>query len=126
MLLKDYHFIADENISPRVVLFLREIGIDVFDIKEEGLAGTSDSDIIKQAVRADRIVLTQDSDFGTLVFKEKVRLTGIIYLRPGHVKSLDAVRILKTLLDKEIDVDIPFLIVAELQANRIKIRLRNL
>ncbi len=126
MLLKNYHFIADENISPRVVSFLREAGINVFDVKEEGMAGTSDSDISKLAVRMERIVLTQDSDFGTLVFEEKARLTGIVYLRPGHVKALDAVRILNALLDKEINVDVPFIIVAELQTNRIKIRLRNL
>jgi len=126
MLLERYHFIADENISPRVVSFLRETDIKVFDVKGEGLAGTSDLDIIEMAAREERIVLTQDSDFGKLVFKEKAKLTGIIYLRPGHVKSLDAVRILKTLLDMEIDVEIPFLVVAELQSNRIKIRIRNL
>lgn len=126
MLLKRYHFIADENISPRVVSFLRENGIAVFDIKEEGLAGTSDNDIIKLAMEAQGIVLTQDSDFGTLVFKENTKFTAIIYLRPGHVKSLDAVNILKALLDREIDVEIPFIVVAELQANRVKIRLRNL
>ncbi len=90
------------------------------------MAGTSDSDVIKIAVRAERIVLTRDSDFGTLVFKEKAKLTGIVYLQPGHVKSHDAIRILKVLLEKEIDIEIPFIIVAELQANRIKIRLRNL
>jgi predicted nuclease of predicted toxin-antitoxin system len=126
MLLERYHFIADENISPRVVSFLRETGIKVFDVKGEGLAGTYDLDIIETAAREERIVLIQDSDFGKLVFKEKAKLTGIIYLRPGHVKSLDAVRILKTLLDMEIDVEIPFLVVAELQSNRIKIRIRNL
>jgi len=39
-------FIADENIARLVIRHLRDIGHDVVNIVEVGLAGTNDDDII--------------------------------------------------------------------------------
>lgn len=49
MLLREYSFITDENIPPQVVSFIRKTGIDVFDIKEQGLFSTSNISIIQLA-----------------------------------------------------------------------------
>ncbi len=41
----DFHelrFLSDENISPKVVTFLRNHGLAVFDVKEQGWQGKSD------------------------------------------------------------------------------------
>jgi predicted nuclease of predicted toxin-antitoxin system len=35
--------LADENISPRVVSFLRSKGLDVIDVKEKGWQGRDDA-----------------------------------------------------------------------------------
>ncbi|WP_247237507.1 DUF5615 family PIN-like protein [Telluribacter sp. SYSU D00476] len=126
MLLKDYPFIADENIPPLVVSFLRSIGTDVFDIKEEGMASTSDASIIELAIDKARVILTQDSDFGTLFFKKNIRPIGIIYIRPGHVRSTDLIKLLTILLEKELDVKVPFIIVAELMPDKVKVRVREM
>ncbi|HEV7349383.1 DUF5615 family PIN-like protein [Telluribacter sp.] len=126
MLLKEYPFITDENIPPLVVSFLRSISIDVFDIKEEGMASTPDTSIIELAIEKARIILTQDSDFGTLFFRENIQPIGIVYIRPGHVRSTDLIKILTILLDKELDVKIPFIIVAELFPEKVKIRVREI
>jgi predicted nuclease of predicted toxin-antitoxin system len=126
MLLKNYHFITDENIPPKVVAYVRSIGINVLDIVEQGLASTSDAEIIQLAVDTNRIILTQDSDFGTFFFKEGFRPTGIVYIRPGHVKSADLIKIIDSLLGVELEVKIPFIIVAELVADKVKIRLREI
>ncbi len=36
------NLLADENVSPRVVTFLREKGCDVIDVKEKGWYGADD------------------------------------------------------------------------------------
>lgn len=126
MLIKDYSFITDENIPPQVVSFIRNTGIDVFDIKEQGLSSTSDASIIQLAIETNRIILTQDSDFGTLFFKEAMKLTGIVYIRPGHAASSELIKIISSLFNQEIDITIPFIIVAELLSDKIKIRIREL
>ena len=57
MLLKEYAFIADENIPTQVVSFIRNLGIDVMDIKEQGLASSPDASIIELAVDTERLSL---------------------------------------------------------------------
>ena len=59
-------------------------------------------------------------------FQSGFQLTGIIYIRPGHVNSQDAIKIIDTLFNQNIEIDIPFIIVAELVKNKVKIRVRPL
>ncbi len=40
------NLLADENVSPRVVTFLREKGCDVIDVKEKGWYGAEDKFLI--------------------------------------------------------------------------------
>ena len=58
--------LADENVSPKVVAFLRDQGIDVVDTKERGWQGKSDDELLETAYQENRWVLTHDSDFGSL------------------------------------------------------------
>lgn len=126
MRLIDYHFITDENIQGQVIEHLINSGYDVFDIKKEGLNTMSDDEILQLAIEKHRIILTQDSDFGTSFFQSGFQLTGIIYLRPGHVSSQDVIKIIDTLFSQNIEIDVPFIIVAELVKHKVKIRVRPL
>jgi predicted nuclease of predicted toxin-antitoxin system len=126
MKLTDYKFITDENIQGKVVEHLITSGYDIFDIKKEGLNTMSDDEILELAIEKHRIIITQDSDFGTSFFQSGFQLTGIIYVRPGHVNSQDVIKIFDSLLNQNIEIDIPFIIVAELVKNKVKIRVRPL
>lgn len=126
MRLTDYRFITDENIQGQVVEHLITSGYDIFDIKKEGLSTMSDDEILELAIEKHRIIITQDSDFGTSFFQSGFQLTGIIYVRPGHVNSQDVIKIIDTLFSQNIEIDIPFIIVAELVKNKVKIRVRPL
>lgn len=126
MRLTDYKFITDENIQGQVVEHLITSGYNIFDIKKEGLNTVSDDEILELAIEKHRIILTQDSDFGTSFFQSGFQLTGIIYLRPGHVNSQDVIKIIDTLFNQNIEIDIPFIIVGELVKNKVKIRVRPL
>ncbi len=122
----EYKFITDENIQGQVVEHLITSGYDIFDIKKEGLSTMSDDEILELSIEKHRIIITQDSDFGTSFFQAGFQLTGIIYVRPGHVNSQDVIKIIDTLFGQNIEIDIPFIIVAELAKHKVKIRVRPL
>ena len=67
MKLTDFPLLTDENIAPAVASFLREAGFDVRDVIEDHLFGSSDRHLLDLAVSEGRVVVTRDSDFGTLV-----------------------------------------------------------
>jgi predicted nuclease of predicted toxin-antitoxin system len=71
-------FITDENIDVEVKGFLRKKGFDVFDIKEARLFSSPDETILERSYEEKRIVLTQDSNFGTLIFRDKKPFCGIV------------------------------------------------
>ena len=83
MKLTDGAFLTDENVDAAVVAWLRERGLEVFDIKEAGLFGWLDEEILERAFEQKQVIISQDSDFGTLVFRDGARFYGIVYLRPG-------------------------------------------
>ncbi len=117
-------FITDENIDVEVKDFLREKGFDVFDIKEAKLFSLPDEAILARSFQEKRIVLTQDSDFGTLIFRDKKPFCGIVYIRPGHVSPNVHIETVEAVLNSDFDVNFPFMIVAENTELSVKIRLR--
>jgi predicted nuclease of predicted toxin-antitoxin system len=124
MELAEFSFLADENIQPAVIAFLREQGLDVFSFPEQGKFGLSDADILRFAVEENRIVLTHDSDFGGLVILNEQSFVGIVYLRPGHIQAEFTIETIRTLFEQVKDVQIPFIIVAERSRENVRIRLR--
>ena len=121
----DFPLLADENILPDVIAFLRKIGLDVKSVAEQGLFGLPDTEVLKQALESSRVVLTHDSDFGGMaVFGAK--FIGIIYLRPGHIQAEFTVKTLEAIRDNAPDVTPPFILVAERTGDTVKIRVRQL
>jgi len=93
----DYPLLADENVHPDVIEFLREAGLDIESVSEQGQFGLPDTQVLQEATEAGRVVLTHDSDFGGLALMG-AKFIGIIYVRPGHIhadftlKTLEAIR----------------------------------
>jgi predicted nuclease of predicted toxin-antitoxin system len=114
--------LADENISPRVVSFLRQSGIDVLDVKEENWHGTEDHLLLERAHSDKRFILTLDSDFGTLAINQGRPFWGIIYLRLKNLRNESCIRVLKNLISHEIDPQPGMILV--LDESRIRIRIR--
>ena len=124
MSLHDLSFLTDENIDVEVVTYLREQGFDVFDIKEERLFQMSDEDILALSYKTNRVIISQDSDFGTLIFRDNTLFYGVIYLRPGHAFPIIHVQTLIQIFTANPAIHIPFVIVGENNGEMIKIRIR--
>lgn len=73
-------FLADENCDFSVVRALRSAGYDVLAVAEIA-PQAPDHDVIDLAVRDGRVLLTEDKDFGQLVYAELRRSSGVILIR---------------------------------------------
>jgi len=72
--------LLDQNLSPTTALFLKDIGLEAYDIREKGLAGASDEDIYAHAVRENLVLVTFDLAFSRRYISEKDP-AGLILLR---------------------------------------------
>ena len=124
MILRDFALLTDENISPPVVSFLRANGFDVLDVKENGLIGTSDVDLIRLSIEKERVLVTHDQDFGALAFLDREPFLGILFLRPGHISPDHTIDSLRSMLAADLDLQPPFVVVAENSGTNIRFRLR--
>lgn len=80
------HFLADESCDFAVVRALRQAGHDVTAIAEIS-PGVPDEEVAALAEREDRILVTEDRDFGRLVHAGPSRIA-VIYLRfPASARS---------------------------------------
>jgi predicted nuclease of predicted toxin-antitoxin system len=122
----DFPLVADENIPPDVITFLRKRGSDVQSTAEEGLFGQSDVVMLRQAHGEGRVVLTHDGDSGTLAIAQSELFTGIIYLRPGHIRSEFTIQTLETIATQPLDIRPPFIMVAKRRGRTVRIRVRQL
>jgi len=73
-------WLADECVSPFLVARLRDGGHDVLHMAEIA-PGVPDSDIVKRANQDHRLLLTEDKDFGELLFRWHHAAPGIVLLR---------------------------------------------
>ena len=73
-------WLADECIAASLVAHLRADGHDVLYVAEAA-AGLSDADVIALASREIRLLLTEDKDFGDLVFRRERVIIGVVLMR---------------------------------------------
>ena len=120
MKLSDCGWLTDESVHPEVIAHLRSKGLDALDVKEQGWRGRSDRELLDEAYRLGRVVLTHDGDFGTLALLDRRPVVGIVRIRPGHIRFEITIRAVEQLLALSLDPSSPFLIVV--QGNQVRLR----
>lgn len=73
-------FLADESCDFAAVRALRGAGFDVVTVVEQS-PGATDDQVIALSVQEQRVLLTEDKDFGQLVFAANRASTGVILIR---------------------------------------------
>jgi predicted nuclease of predicted toxin-antitoxin system len=87
-------WLADECVAAPLVGLLRAAGHDVLYVAESA-AGLSDADVIAIASRERRLLVTEDKDFGDLVFRRNRGVPGLVLMRVGSEQpALKAIRLL--------------------------------
>jgi predicted nuclease of predicted toxin-antitoxin system len=74
------NFVADESCAMPVIHALREAGHDVVAISEVA-KGATDDQVLGQALDAKRVLITEDRDFGELVYARGRSSAGVILVR---------------------------------------------
>lgn len=93
-------FLADESCDFAVVRCLRAAAYDVEAIMEIA-PGESDANIIKMAVSSGRILITEDRDFGDLVYAHQKDHGGIILIRYPSTARNDMAEIILGLVKQK-------------------------
>jgi len=80
-------FLADESCDFAVVRALRKQGHNVVAVSEYAQRSI-DAELLTKATQEQRILLTEDKDFGWLVFASNTESPGVVLIRfPGHARS---------------------------------------
>ena len=90
-------FLVDECTGPKVARWLSDQGHDVFSVFDEA-RGLDDNSIIQRAFEEDRILITNDKDFGEKVYRERHPHRGVIFLRLNDERAANKVDVLHRLL----------------------------
>ena len=108
-------FLVDECTGPAVARWLREQSHDVFSVFEEA-RGAADDDVLHTASAEQRILITNDKDFGEKVYRAKQPHHGVIFLRLRDERAASKIAVLEKLLGSYTDqLSGAFVVVTETQ-----------
>jgi predicted nuclease of predicted toxin-antitoxin system len=74
-------FLLDENADIRLAGHLRSLGHDVTAIARDYPQALNDKQVLRLAYAEERVLITNDSDFGQLIFQQGFVHQGVIFFR---------------------------------------------
>ena len=111
--------LINENFPYDAVVALREKGHDVHWVRTDA-PGSSDADILTNAITEGRILVTFDKDFGELAFHARLPAScGVILFRTPSPSSDYVARLATLVIDSRTDWTGNFAVVEE---HRVRIR----
>lgn len=74
------NIVADESVDYRIIRYLRQQSFNVIAIIDNN-ASITDTKVLDKANDQNALLITEDKDFGELVFRLKLKHNGIVLLR---------------------------------------------
>jgi predicted nuclease of predicted toxin-antitoxin system len=82
--------LVDANLSPRIISRLVEAGHDAVHVFDLGFADASDPVILQRADDETRVVVSSDTDFGSLLARHQRSRPSFLLLRHVHDLGVEA------------------------------------
>ncbi len=80
-------FLLDENLPPSLAPLIRQLGHAARHVVETGHINTPDLEILEFAEQSGEIVLTHDTDFGTLLALHKKKRPSVMLFRLEQISA---------------------------------------
>jgi predicted nuclease of predicted toxin-antitoxin system len=81
-------FLLDQCTDARLLTYLKQLGHDATQIRRTYPQSIPDPEILSIAQQEQRILVTDDKDFGALIFRLQLPHAGVIFLRLGTYAPL--------------------------------------
>ncbi|MCX7413850.1 MAG: DUF5615 family PIN-like protein [Planctomycetia bacterium] len=115
-------FLIDNALSPVVAEGLRQADHDAIHVRDLGLAAADDETIFEHADRDQRVIISADTDFGTILAMRNVARPSVILFRGATPRNpIGQVKLLLANL-REIAPSVERGAVVVLEPQRIRIR----
>jgi predicted nuclease of predicted toxin-antitoxin system len=108
-------FLLDENVDYRLASFLSTLGYDVKAIPQDYPYGLFDHEVLAIAYKEKRILITNDKDFGELIFRRHLTHRGVILfrLKKGNIDINTRKERLRLVLEEYTDQLHHFVVITE-------------
>ncbi len=114
-------FLIDESADARLAAHLRSLGHDAQLVAISHGTGLPDPEVLAIAQAEQRVLITDDRDFGELVFRQRQPHAGVIYLRLSTTLLASRIARLDYVLGHYSDQLDQFLVVTD---QRVRVRRR--
>lgn len=114
-------YLVDANLSPVVAERLRDAGHDAVHVADLGLLTASDEEILDRAATDDRVIISADADFGTLLaLKGLSKPSFILFRSADHLSPDQQVLLIGNL--KRVEDELARGAIVTLRRGRVRVR----
>lgn len=115
-------FLVDQNLSPLIAVGLSNAGHDAVHTRDLGLESASDTALVERALTDGRVIISADTDFGTLLAASRADRPSVVLIRRTSDRSAN--RLLSLLLANLVDTEdaISEGAIVVLDADRVRVR----